>query len=333
MQSQLNALSTRGASGGQSKVSILDPMGREARDCFRRQAAAIASLGDRLDDGAFGEAINLLLRVRGHVIVTGIGKSGLVGQKIAATLASTGTPSFFLHTTEALHGDLGAVTERDGVLVITYSGETDEVLSLLPHLRARGVPTVGLVGRRESTAARGVDVPLDVSVDEELCPHNLTPTNSTLAALAMGDALAVSLIRMRGFHEEDFARLHPGGSLGRQLCTVGDVMVRESLPVVSPDGRLADCVLAMARSRLPVVLVMDRGTFHGVVTEATLRGALEHDGGLERCVADVVDRTPRTVRDDAPLEETERRLRSEGLGAMVVVDDLGRVIGILNAEA
>jgi arabinose-5-phosphate isomerase len=331
MARPMNVLSTNGQT--KSQVSVIDPLARDARDCFKRQAAAIASLADRLEDGAFSQAVGMLFRARGHVIVTGLGKSGLVGQKISATLASTGTPSFFLHATEALHGELGAVTDDDAVLLITYSGETEEVVSLLPHLRRRKVPTVAMTGQRSSTVARGVDVHLDVSVDEELCPHNLAPTNSTLAALAMGDALAISLSRLRGFHEDDFARLHPGGSLGRRLHAVADAMVRTPLPTVEPGARLADCALAMARGRLPMVLVMDGTDLHGVVTEAALRAALEAGAALDAEASTIVDRDPPVVEERTPLGKAELRMQREGIEALLVVDAQGLVAGIVAAEA
>ncbi|MFW6067624.1 MAG: KpsF/GutQ family sugar-phosphate isomerase [Myxococcota bacterium] len=311
-------------------VSVLDPMARDAREYFHKQAAAIAELARRLEDGAFGKAIQLLYGVEGHVIVTGIGKSGLVGQKISATLASTGTPSFFLHAAEAAHGDLGSVTDRDAVILISYSGETEEVVRLLPHLEARRVPTVALLGNPSSTLARQVDVYLDVSVDRELCPHNLAPTNSTLATLAMGDALAVALTRMRGFHPEDFARLHPGGSLGRRLLgRVADGMMPGPLPTVPRSATLADCILALARSRLPVVLVMDDRRMYGIVRDEALQAALEDGGRLEQAVEEVMHPEVPVIGEGVPLREAERLLREGELGELVVLDGQGRPVGLL----
>ncbi|MFW6031114.1 MAG: KpsF/GutQ family sugar-phosphate isomerase [Myxococcota bacterium] len=324
------ASKTRDTHALEPRVSVLDPMAREARECFEKQAHAISQLAGRLEDGAFGRAVQLLYGIEGHVIVTGIGKSGLVGQKIAATLASTGTPSFFLHATEAFHGDLGSVTRHDAMLVITYSGETEEITRLLPHLDARGIPTVALVGRADSTVARKSDVFLDVSVERELCPHNLAPTNSTLATLAMADALAVALMRTRGFHREDFARLHPGGNLGRRLLgRVRDNIQRRPLPVVSRDGTVADCVFALARTGLPVVLIMQNEGLCGIVHGDSLRKALDRDQRLERPLDELIESDVPIIEEDAPLVEAEDRMHRDGLDALVVLDERGRVSGVL----
>lgn len=313
-----------------SKVTVLDPLARDARQCLRDQAEAIGAVAARLEDGSFGSAVRLLHDIEGHVVVTGIGKSGLVGQKIAATLASTGSPSFFLHAAEAFHGDLGMITSRDAVLLISYSGETDEVVRLLPHLQARGVPTVALVGNTESSLAQGADVPLDVAVEREVCPNNLAPTSSTLAAMAMGDALAVSIMKMRGFDSHDFARLHPGGSVGRRLLgRVRDAMVAGPLPAVGPDATSSDCVFAMARTRLPLVLVMQGDDLIGTVTERELQHAMEQDAGLHMPVATVMNPLPPTVGRDLPLREAQARMRQEGLDALVVVDAEEQVCGLM----
>lgn len=313
-----------------SKVSVLDPLARDARQSLREQARAIEAMAARLEDGAFGSAVRLLHGVEGHVVVTGIGKSGLVGRKIAATLASTGTPSFFLHAAEAFHGDLGMITARDAVILISHSGETEEVVRLLSHLQARGVPTVALAGDLESTLSQGVDVALDVSVEREVCPNNLAPTTSTLAALAMGDAMAVSLMRLRGFDSHDFARLHPGGSVGRRLLgRVSDAMMTGPLPAVGRDARSSDCVFAMARSRLPIVLVMEDDELIGTVSEHELKRALEQDAGLDMPVANVMNPIPLVVEQDLPLKDADNRMRADGLDALVVVDAEGKVCGVI----
>lgn len=310
--------------------SVADTFEQEARECFSLQAAAIAALAERVDT-SFGDALRLLRSVRGHVILTGMGKSGLIGQKIAATLASTGTPSFFVHAADAFHGDLGMITRNDGVILSSYSGETDEIIRLLPHLRSRNVPTIGLVGRMDSTLGTSVDVALDVSVDREVCPNNLAPTSSSLATLAMGDALAVSLMRMRGFVAEDFARLHPGGALGRRLLgRVGDEMTSNLEPIVQDSASVADCVLALARARYGVVLVVSGEQLCGEVSETELRQALLHaDAPLEMRVSEIMNTQPAVVAVDAALEEAEERMREQGLEALVVVDDAGRVVGLL----
>jgi len=313
-----------------SKVSVLDPLARDARQCLRDQAEAVAAVATRLEDGAFGSAVRLLHSIEGHVLVTGIGKSGLVGQKIAATLASTGTPSFFLHAAEAFHGDLGMITSRDAIVLISYSGETDEVVRLMPHLQARGVPTVALVGNLESSLAQAANVALDVAVEREVCPNNLAPTSSTLVAMAMGDALAVSLIKMRGFDSHDFARLHPGGSVGRRLLgRVSDAMIKGPLPAVGPGATTSDCVFAMARTRLPLVLVMKDDDLLGTVTERELKRAMEQDAGLDMPVATVMNPLPATVDRDTPLREAQARMREDDLDALVVVESEGQVCGLM----
>ena len=331
---RIHAASNAAVDTASSSVSVLDPLARDARECFKQQAAAIAALGARID-GAFGAAVRMLYDTAGHVVVTGIGKSGLIGQKIAATLASTGTPSFFLHAAEAFHGDLGSITEHDTVILISYSGETDEVTRLIPHLQARGVQTIALSGNADSRLATGCDVFLDVAVEREVCPNNLAPTSSTLAQLAMGDALAVALIRLRGFEQHDFARLHPGGSLGRRLTgRVRDVMIPEPLPVVSRDATAKECVLALARARVPVVLVQHEDELCGLVGEAELRRALdEDDASLQMPVVRIMNTEPPVIEAGALLGVAERRMEREGHDVMVVIDVRGTVCGVLQRSA
>lgn len=313
-------------------ISTIDPMAREARDYFQRQADAIQGLASRLEEGAFGRAIHLLYSIEGHAVVTGIGKSGLIGKKIASTLSATGTPSFFLHAAEAAHGDLGMITERDALLFISYSGETTEILRLLPYVRERGVVSVALVGNQDSTLGRAVDVALDVSVDRELCPHNLAPTNSTLATMAMGDALVVALSRLRGFHAEDFAQFHPGGNLGRRLLgRVRDAMVRGPLPLVPPKATAADCVFALTRARQPVALVVDGEELCGIVREAELRAALEKRGGLHAEAHRLMTEPAPVIDENAPIHEAENRFEREALDALVALDASGRIAGMLSS--
>jgi len=306
-------------------ANVLDPLTSQARECLRQQAAAIANLSVRLDE-SFAQAVRLLFSVRGHVVITGLGKSGLVGRKIAATLASTGTPSFFVHSGEALHGDLGMITEDDAVVLISYSGETREVTAMVPHLRRRGVPMVAMVGDTGSTLGAGVDVCLDVSVDREVCPNNLAPTSSTLATLAMGDTLAVALMRLRGFHEEDFAQLHPGGSVGRKLARVGDAVVREGVTVLCPDTPIRESLLTLASSELPLALVCDGATLLGVLTSDDVRAA--DSECLEEPVGEVMNPTPPVIEPGVLIAEAERRMDREGLDALVVVDGTGEVCGV-----
>ncbi len=306
----------------------VDPLASQARECLQQLAAAVGGLSARVDE-RFSQVVRLLFAIDGHVVVTGLGKSGLVGRKIAATLASTGTPSFFVHSAEAMHGDLGMITADDAVLLISYSGETPEVVSLLPHLHRRGIPTVALVGDPRSSLARGAETALDVSVDSEVCPNNLAPTSSTLATLAMGDALAVSLSKLRGFHEEDFARLHPAGSLGRQLMPVSDAVVRHGVTALPPDAPLRECVLSLARSDLPLALVHDGHKLLGVVTSTEIECALRDAPELlSEPVVEVMNPNPPVVGPDVLVGEAERRMQREGIDALLVVDAAGGVQGV-----
>lgn len=308
-------------------ANVLDPLTAQARDCLRQQAAAIAKLSTRLDE-QFARAMRILFETEGHVVITGLGKSGHIGRKIAATLASTGTPSFFVHSGEALHGDLGMITERDSVILISYSGETQEVAALIPHLQARGVPTIALVGKPRSSLGRGVDVALDVSVDREVCPNNLAPTSSTLATLAMGDTLAVSLMKLRGFRDEDFARLHPGGSLGRRLTRVGDAVVREGVSVIAPSAPLREALLALSESELPMALVCEGNTLHGVLTSEDVRAAMKRGVGMDAPVSGVMNAEPPVIQPGVLIAEAERRMERDGLDALIVVEQSGEVAGV-----
>lgn len=314
---------------GQGLAVVLDAVSRQARETLRQQAAAIAKLGERVDE-RFSKAVRMLQGIEGHVVVTGLGKSGHVGRKIAATLASTGTPSFFVHTTEALHGDLGMVTAGDAVILISYSGETGELIQLLPFLRARGVPTIAMVGNPDSRLARGVDLVLDVSVDREVCPHNLAPTSSTLATLAMGDALSIALMRVRAFRQEDFARIHPGGTLGRRLARAGEVAVRDGWAYVLPDTPVRECILAVADSELSVALVRDGDDLVGMITPTELQRALTRvEGALEATAREIMTSTLPVVDAEARVLDAEERMAREGLTALVVIGPEGEVCGMM----
>ncbi len=308
----------------------------EARQALRDQATALQAMAARLD-GGFAAAVSLILATDGRVAVVGVGKSGIIGRKIVATLSSTGTPSLFVNAAEARHGDLGMVTSADLVILISYSGETDEVVGLLPHLRALGVPMIGLVGAPQSSLARGVDIVLDVSVAGETCPNNLAPTTSTLATLAMGDALAVALMRERNFGAADFRRTHPGGALGRKLGTrVGEVMQRKGLPTVPPTTSLADALRVMSIGKLGLVIVMNRiGTedrLVGLLTDGDLRRAMQRDPVEQlphRTVAQLMTRNPATIDEDALLVDAHARMQAMKLKALVVLGDEGRVTGVI----
>ena len=309
----------------------LERLTQEARETLTDQAQCIADLAARVDE-SFGRAVGLMYSTPGHVVITGMGKSGNIGRKIAATLASTGTPSFFLHPAEAFHGDLGMITERDTLLLISYSGETEEVVRLLPHLLRMGTPIISLVGALDSTLAKAADVAIDVSVSREACPNNLAPTNSTLAAMAMGDALAVSLMRARQFGADDFARLHPGGTLGRRLLTrVKDVMHRRELPVVSPTQTVRESLFTITRGRLGLALVLDdSGVLRGIVTDGDLRRAMQrYEDVLEVPVSEIMSTHPVTVEENALLSDAEKLMRRRKIKALVVVNAHGVTTGLV----
>lgn len=308
----------------------LDRLTQEARETLTEQSQCIAELAARVDE-SFGRAVGLMYSTPGHVVITGMGKSGNIGRKIAATLASTGTPSFFLHPAEAFHGDLGMITERDTLLLISYSGETEEVVRLLSHLLRMGTPIISLVGALESTLAKAADVAIDVSVSREACPNNLAPTNSTLAAMAMGDALAVSLMRARQFGADDFARLHPGGSLGRRLLTrVKDVMHRRELPVVAPTQTVRESLFTITRGRLGLALVLDNGNLRGIVTDGDLRRAMQrYDDVLEVPVSEIMSTHPVTIEENALLSDAEKLMRRRKIKALVVVNAHGITTGLV----
>jgi arabinose-5-phosphate isomerase len=307
-------------------------MGREA---LRIEARAVAALEGRL--GAdFERACRMLLACTGRVVVSGMGKSGHVGGKIAATLASTGTPAFFLHPAEASHGDLGMVTRGDVVLAISYSGETAELLTILPLYKRMGAGLLALTGNPASTLAREADVHLDISVPAEACPLNLAPTASTTATLAMGDALAVALLKHRGFTEADFARSHPGGTLGRRLLLhVSDVMRRGSdLPVVRPETPLTEGLLEMSRKRLGLTAVVDAdGRVVGIFTDGDLRRALDRNLDVRAtAMADVMTRSPRAIGANELAAEAVLMMEKHAVNGLLVLDGSGRLVGALNVH-
>jgi arabinose-5-phosphate isomerase len=307
-------------------------MGREA---LRIEARAVAALVDRLG-GDFGRACQMLLACTGRVVVSGMGKSGHIGGKIAATLASTGTPAFFLHPAEASHGDLGMLAKGDVVLAISYSGETAELLTILPLFGRMGAPLVAMTGNPASTLAREADVHLDISVPAEACPLNLAPTASTTATLAMGDALAVALLKHRGFTEADFARSHPGGSLGRRLLLhVSDVMRRgDDLPRVGPDTALTEGLLEMSRKRLGLTAVVDGDDrVLGIFTDGDLRRTLDRKLDIHGTrMADVMTRTPRSIGPDELAAEAVLMMEKHAVNGLLVLDAAGHLVGALNVH-
>ena len=307
-------------------------MGREA---LRIEARAVAALEGRLG-AEFERACRMLLACTGRVVVSGMGKSGHVGGKIAATLASTGTPAFFLHPAEASHGDLGMVTRGDVVLAISYSGETAELLMILPLFKRMGAGLLAMTGNPASTLAREADVHLDVSVPAEACPLNLAPTASTTATLAMGDALAVALLKHRGFTEADFARSHPGGALGRRLLLhVSDVMRRGTdLPTVRPETPLTEGLLEMSRKRLGLTAVVDGdGRVVGIFTDGDLRRALDRQIDVHGSrMADVMTRGARTIGPNELAAEAVLMMEKHAINGLLVLDESGRLVGALNVH-
>ncbi|MCC5794914.1 MAG: KpsF/GutQ family sugar-phosphate isomerase [Chromatiales bacterium] len=306
-----------------------------ARRVLEIEAAAVSSLIPRLD-AAFEQACRLCLGCEGRVIVTGMGKSGHVAGKIAATLASTGTPAFFVHPGEASHGDLGMITRRDLVLAISHSGETAEIVTILPLLKRLGLALIVLTGRPGSTLGRASTVTLDTAVAEEACPLNLAPTASTTAALALGDALAVALLESRGFTREDFARSHPGGALGRRLLLhVADLMHSgDAVPAVGPDATLGEGLLEMNRKGLGMTAIIDeRRRLLGIFTDGDLRRTLEHGFDLRKTpMRKVMTAGGRTIAPDALAAEAVRMLEQYKINALLVTDPRQQLVGALNVH-
>ena len=303
----------------------------EARRVLRLEAEAISTLADRVGE-SFVAAVDAIVRSTGRVIVSGVGKSGIVGRKIAATLTSTGTPAAFLHPVEALHGDLGIVEPGDVAILLSKSGESEELHGLLEYFRRVGVVVIAITGRRESTLARHATVVLDAAVAEEACPHDLAPTTSTTAALALGDALSVALLRVRGFGREDFARIHPGGTLGRRLLLrVRDTMMSEDLPILPVGATMRECVVLLAEKRGTVAIVDEAGVLEGVVTSGDLTRLMERrEDVFSVPVERVMTRTPRTTGADDLAASAVGTMERHGVMALPVLDADRRVIGMVH---
>ena len=313
--------------------SPIDPLA-VGRRVIAREAEALGMLADHLGQ-SFADAVALILRAQGRVVVSGMGKSGHVARKIAATLASTGTPAFYVHPGEAAHGDLGMVTDADIVLALSYSGESDELLTLLPALKRQGNAIIAMTGRDSSTLAREADIHLDVSVPAEACPLALAPTSSTTAALAMGDALAVALLEARGFTADDFARSHPAGALGRRLLLhITDVMhAGDEVPRVGPEASISEALVEMSRKRLGMTAIVDgEGRLLGLYTDGDLRRSLDDDDVDLRStrIETVMTRAPRTIDADALAAEAAQLMETHKINALLVLDAQRRVVGALN---
>ncbi|MAI00602.1 MAG: arabinose-5-phosphate isomerase [SAR116 cluster bacterium] len=291
---------------------------------------AIRQFMDSLDD-RFNRAVEMLVEASGHVIICGMGKSGLFGRKISSTFASTGTPSIFLHPAEAIHGDLGKVRRDDIMIMISSSGETEEVIRLLPALKRMGVRMIAMTGDAGSTLASHADAVLDIAVDREACPLNLAPTTSGLMTLVTGDALAIALMEKRGFQVEDFAATHPGGTLGKRLLsTVAETMVKENLPFVSPDDTMRDVIVAMTQGRLGIALVGSADNLKGIITDGDLRRGLVNDIDISQAsAADLM--TPRglTINPEARMADAEQRMQEARVQCLVVMNDDDHVVGVV----
>jgi arabinose-5-phosphate isomerase len=305
-----------------------------AKKVLQTEGEAVLALAQRLNHD-FGKAVSIIFDCKGRVVVTGMGKSGLVGKKIAATLASTGTPSFFLHPAEASHGDLGMVTSRDVILAISNSGETDELISLLPFLKRFSVGLISMTGSSISTLARFADVNLDISVKEEACPFGIIPTSSTTAALAMGDALAVAILTKKGIGQEDFANYHPAGTLGKKLLIkVKDLMTTgDAIPVVSPSFNMTKAVIEISSKRLGLTIVADEdGRILGIITDGDLRR------GIERCGRDFYDmkagevmiKNPKTIAEDELAAKALSIMEKHSITSLIVPDSEGKIRGIIH---
>ena len=318
-----------------SRINHPEALLERAREVLETEAGAIRALGGRLDD-SFVAACRLILDCDGHLIVTGMGKSGHIGHKLAATLASTGTPAFFVHPAEASHGDLGMIRAGDVIVALSNSGETTEVIGLLPVIKRIGVGLIAMTGNPDSSLARHADVHLDTSVDREACPLGLAPTASTSAQLAMGDALAIALLEARGFTAEDFARSHPGGTLGKRLLLhIADVMHGESeLPSVGPDQTISEAIVVMTRGRLGLcAIVDDQRRAVGILTDGDLRRGLDASGDIRTTpVRDLMTPDPQTIEPDELAASAVELMQARKIQGLLVVDENNRLIGALNFQ-
>jgi arabinose-5-phosphate isomerase len=304
-----------------------------ARNVLETEAAAVSALIARID-ALFLKAVRCVMECKGRVVVSGVGKSGHIGSKLAATFASTGTPAFFVHPGEAAHGDLGMITRDDVVIAISHSGESQELLTILPAIKRHGAKVIAMTGRPGSTLAAEADIHLDASVSQEACPLNLAPTSSTTAALALGDALAMAVLDARGFTAEDFARTHPGGTLGRRLLVhVRDIMhAGDRLPLVSAGASLKDALLEMSRKGLGMTaIVEEQNTLTGVFTDGDLRRTLDRGVDIHAAAIDeVMTRKPKTIRADALAVEAAQIMEERRINGLLVVDADGGLVGALN---
>lgn len=304
-----------------------------AEQCLRDEAQAILSLIPQLDE-EFDKTVDLILGCKGKLIVTGVGKSGHVGGKIASTLSSTGTPAFFVNPLDFYHGDLGVITNADIVLAISNSGQTDDLLRFIPFLTEENIPLISMTSNPDSLLARNSTCHLSIAIDREACPLNLAPTNSTTATLALGDALACALMARRNFGERDFAKYHPGGSLGKKLLTrAKDVMRSDELPVITPDMPLADAVQHVSQGRLGLCVIVENNKILGILTDGDVRRAMQNlkEKFFASPVSQVMTRTPKCVEPDTKISEIQRILQKNKIHAVLVVDAQHCLLGIVDS--
>ena len=311
---------------------------KRATECLQTEAAAILALVPRLDD-TFLRAVEAIRDCKGKIVVTGVGKSGHIGSKIAATLASTGTPAFFLNPLDAYHGDLGMLSENDLVLAISYSGATEELVRFLPIIQAKKIPIIGMSSNPDSPLARCAQIHLNIAVDTEADPLNLIPTASTTATLALGDALACALIEATHFQPTDFAMLHPGGDLGRKLSAkVEDVMFTENLPFLRPEMQMAEAIEIVTKGTLGIGVVVERGESRGdrlvgIITDGDIRRAMQRLGKefFETPVAEIMSKNPKTISKDARVTEAGEKMNHHSIHTLVVVDENMHVVGVIDS--
>jgi arabinose-5-phosphate isomerase len=311
----------------------LDVKARElAIQCFKDEAAAVLGLIEKLDE-KFEQAVELMYDCKGKIIVTGVGKSGHIGAKIAATLSSTGTPSFFINPLDVFHGDLGVMTSDDVVLAISNSGQTDELLRFIPMVLHMHIPIIGMSGHPDSLLAKYSTCHLNVGVAKEACPLNLAPTSSTMAQLAMGDALAIALIEKRNFQPRDFAQFHPGGELGKRLLTTAqDVMFKEDLPVLPPEMHLGEAIILVSKGKLGLGIAVVDDKIVGLITDGDIRRAMEKWQAefFDRTVSDIMTRTPKTVKADTKITEIQRIMNKYKVHSVLVIDGDNHLLGVVD---
>ena len=303
-----------------------------AIQCIKDEAQAVLDLIPKMDTN-FDRAVELIMQCRGKVIVTGVGKSGHIGAKIAATLASTGTPSFFVNPLDVYHGDLGVMAQGDVVLAISNSGQTDELLRFIPMVLHMQIPIIGMSGNPESLLAKYSTCFLNVGVEKEACPLNLAPTSSTMAQMAMGDALAVALIEKRGFQPRDFAQFHPGGELGKRLLTTAqDVMRTDDMPVLPPEMHLGEAIILVSKGKLGLGIAEVDNKIVGLITDGDIRRAMEKWQAefFDRTVSDIMTRTPKTVKPETKITEIQRIMNQYKVHSVLVIDDDDHLLGVVD---